>query len=47
MSTLLRNVTDVVGLFTKLAERAAAIGVLVVAGWDDDDTGSYDPLITP
>ena len=37
---------DTVGIVTKMATRIAAIGVLVVAAWDDDDPVAYDPLIS-
>jgi hypothetical protein len=40
-------VTDTVGAVAKVAQRCAAIGLLVVATWDDDDPVAYDPLLTP
>jgi len=47
VTTLLRTVTGAFGGFARAAERCAAIGLLLLAGWDDDDPGSYDPLLTP
>ena len=38
--------TDVVGGVARTAARMAAIGVLVVAAWDDDDPVAYDPLLS-
>jgi len=48
VTTLLRTVTGAFGGVAKAAERCAAIGLLLLAaGWDDDDPGAYDPLLTP
>ena len=38
--------TDVVGGVARTAGRIAAIGVLIVAAWDDDDPVAYDPLLS-
>jgi hypothetical protein len=46
VTTLLRNMSDAVGAMAKVVGRCAAIGVLVVASWDDDDPGAYDPLLS-
>ena len=43
---LLRNMTAAVGAVGKVAGRMAAIGVLVVAAWDDDDPVASDPLLS-
>jgi hypothetical protein len=45
VKTLYRNVAGTVGAVTKMASRLAAIGVLLVATWDDDPV-VYDPLIS-
>jgi hypothetical protein len=46
VTTLLRSVTDAVGGVARMAARMAAIGVLVVAAWDDDDPVAHDPLLS-
>jgi hypothetical protein len=46
VTALLRNVAGAFGAVAKVAERIAAIGVLVAAGWHDDDPVPYDPLIS-
>ncbi len=43
---LLRSVTGAVGGVARMAARMAAIGVLVVAAWDDKDPVVHDPLLS-
>jgi hypothetical protein len=35
-----------VGVVARVAERAAVVGLLVAAGWHDDDPVPHDPLIS-
>jgi hypothetical protein len=44
--TLLSNVSGAVGAAARTVGRIAAIGVLVVAAWDDDDPVAFDPLLS-
>jgi hypothetical protein len=46
VTTLLRSVTGAVGGTAKLVARIAAVGVLVIASWDDDDPVAFDPLVS-
>jgi hypothetical protein len=46
VTRLLSSVTGAVGGVARAAARVAAIGVLVVAAWDDDDPVAHDPLLS-
>ena len=43
---MFRNVGDAVGAVAKMVGRCAAIGLLVVAAWDDDDPVAHDTLLS-
>jgi hypothetical protein len=43
---MFRSMGDAVGAVAKVVGRCAAIGLLVVAAWDDEDPVAYDPLLS-